>query len=61
MSTDEREAVRAIGPECIADMDTRIGIREGLPHRGGVDWNDLEFVKDGIALDEVNLVPSNHA
>ena len=44
MSTDEREAVRAIGPECIADMDTRIGIREGLPHRGGVDWNDLEFV-----------------
>ena len=61
MSTDEREAVRAIGPECIADMDTRIGIREGLPHRGGVDWNDLEFVKDGISLDEVNLVPSNHA
>ena len=61
MSTDEREAVRAIGPECIADMDTRIGIREGLPHRGGVDWNDLEFVKDGIALDEVNLVPENHA
>ena len=60
MSTDEREAVRAIGPECIADMDTRLGIREGLPHRGGVDWNDLEFVKDGIALDEVNLVPSNH-
>lgn len=60
MSTDEREAVRAIGPECIADMDTRIGIREGLPHRGGVDWNDLEFVKDGIALDEVNLVPENH-
>jgi hypothetical protein len=60
MSTDEREAVRAIGPECIADMDTRLGIREGLPHRGGVDWNDLEFVKDGIALDEVNLVPTNH-
>ena len=60
MSTDEREAVRAIGPECIADMDTRLGIREGLPHRGGVDWNDLEFVKDGIALDEVNLVPANH-
>ena len=27
MSTDEREAVRAIGPECIADMDTRLGIR----------------------------------
>lgn len=60
MSTDEREAVRAIGPECIADMDTRLGMREGLPHRGGVDWNDFEFVKDGIELDEVNLVPENH-
>jgi hypothetical protein len=60
MSTDEREAVRAIGPKCIADMDTRLGLREGIPHRGNVDWNDLEFVEDGIALDEVNLVPDNH-
>ena len=34
--------------------------REGLAHRGNVDWNDLEFVEDGIALDEVNLVPSGH-
>ncbi len=60
MSTDEREAVRAIGPKCIADMDTRLGLREGIPHRGNVDWNDFEFVEDGIALDEVNLVPDNH-
>ena len=61
MSTDEREAVRSIGPKCIADMETRLGIREGIAHRGSVDWNDLEFVEDGIALDEVNLVPSGHA
>ena len=60
ISTDEREAVRSIGPKCIADMETRLGIREGLPHRGNVDWNDLEFVEDGIALDEVNLVPTGH-
>ena len=60
MSTEEREAGRAIGHECMAEMDKGIGIREGLPHRGGVDWNDLEFVKEGIALDEVNLVPENH-
>ena len=60
ISTDEREAVRSIGPRCIADMETRLGIREGLAHRGNVDWNDLEFVEDGIALDEVNLVPSGH-
>ena len=45
ISTDEREAVREIGPKCIEDMDTRLGIREGIPHRGGVDWNDFEFVE----------------
>jgi hypothetical protein len=61
ISTDEREAVRSIGPQCIADMETRLGIREGISHRGGVDWNDLEFVEDGIALDEVNLVPEGHS
>ena len=61
MSTDEREAVRSIGQKCIADMETRLGIREGISHRGGVDWNDLEFVEDGIALDEVNLVPEGHS
>ena len=60
ISTDEREAVRQIGPRCIADMETRLGIREGPSHRGNVDWNDLEFVEDGIALDEVNLVPAGH-
>jgi len=60
ISTDEREAVRSIGPKCIADMETRLGIREGPSHRGNVDWNDLEFVEDGIALDEVNLVPEGH-
>lgn len=61
ISTDEREAVRSIGPKCIADMETRLGIREGIAHRGSVDWNDLEFVEDGIALDEVNLVPEGHS
>jgi hypothetical protein len=60
ISTDEREAVREIGPKCIADMYTRIGIREGIPHRGGVDWNDVEFVEEGIALDEVDLIPEGH-
>lgn len=61
LSTDEREAVREIGPKCIEDMDTRLGLREGIPHRGGVDWNDFEFVEEGIALDEVNLVPNGHS
>ena len=62
ISTDEREAVREIGPMCIADMETRLGMKEGMPHRtnSGVDWNDMEFVEDGIALDEVDLVAPNH-
>lgn len=60
ISTDERDAVRGIGPKCIGAMDTRIGMREGIPHSGGVDWNDFEFVEDGIGLDEVNLVPDGH-
>ena len=62
ISTDEREAVREIGPMCIEDMDTRLGLREGVPHRtnSGVAWNDMEFVEEGIALDEVDLVAPNH-
>ena len=60
ISTDERDAVREIGAKCIADMYTRIGIREGMPHRGGVDWNDVEFVEDGIGLEEVDLIPDGH-
>ena len=60
ISTDEREAVRNIGPKCIGVMDTRLGMREGIPHSGGVDWNDFEFVEEGIGLDEVNLVPEGH-
>jgi len=61
ISTDERDAVRSIGAKCIADMYTRIGIREGIPHRGGsVDWNNASFVEDGIGLAEVDLIPEGH-
>ena len=60
LSTDEREAVRQIGPDCIEDMVTKLGLREGMSHRGGVDWNDLEWYGDGIKLDENNLVPDDH-
>ena len=60
LSTDEREGVRSVGPKCVSDMTTRIGIREGQPHRGGVDWNELTWEEEGIALDEENLVPDDH-
>lgn len=60
LSTDEREAVREVGPDCVGDMTTRMGIREGVAHRGGVDWNDIEWNADGIKLDEIDLVPTGH-
>ena len=60
ISSDERDAVRAIGPKCIGAMDTRLGMREGIPHRGSPDWNNMSFVEDGIGLDESDLVPTNH-
>tara|TARA_B100000925_G_scaffold290459_1_gene275710 strand:+ start:1171 stop:3102 length:1932 start_codon:yes stop_codon:yes gene_type:complete len=60
ISTDERDAVRSIGAKCIADMYTRIGIREGVPHRDGVSWNNATFVEDGIGLEEIDLIPEGH-
>ena len=37
ISTDERDNVRDIGPMCISDMETRMGIKEGDTHRGEID------------------------
>ena len=60
ISTDERDNVRDIGPMCISDMETRMGIKEGDSHRGEIDWSNLSFVEDGIGLDEVDLIPQTH-
>ena len=60
ISTDEREAIRSIGPSCIADMDTRLTMTEGAPHSGEGTLNPFEFVESGINLNEVNLVPLDH-
>ena len=60
ISTDERDAVREIGAKCIADMYTRIGIKEGMAHRGGASWNNASFVEEGIGLEEVDLIPPTH-
>ena len=35
ISTDEREGVRAIASECVQYTLTRMGMRDGSPHRGG--------------------------
>jgi len=60
ISTDERDAIRSIGPSCIADMDTRLTMDEGAPHDGEGGTNRFQFVQEGIGLDEVNLVPLDH-
>ena len=60
ISTDERDAVRAVGPMCVADMETRLAITEGNLDRSSEDLNNLSFFEDGIALDEQNLIPENH-
>ena len=57
ISTDERDAVRAVGPMCVADMETRLAITEGNLDRSSEDLNNLSFFEDGIALDEQNLIP----
>ena len=60
LSTDEREGIKALGPTCIKDMDTRMGLKEGVPHRGEAAWNDFEFIEEGIELKEENLIPQGH-
>ncbi len=60
ISTDERDAVREFGPLCIEDMETRLGMNEKNLKDGEFGWNNFTFANDGIALDEVNIVPDNH-
>lgn len=60
ISTDERDAVRAIGPQCVSDMETRIAITEGFRSRDSRDLNNVSFYEDGIALDEENLIPEQN-
>ncbi|PXF18609.1 MAG: hypothetical protein CXX73_03920 [Methanobacteriota archaeon] len=56
MSTDEREGVRAIASECVEHTLTRIGIRGGSPHRGGVgtSWKNTTWTEDQVTVEEWN-------
>ncbi len=62
-STDEREFFRALASECIEHTLTRIGIRDGPAHRGGVgiDWKNTTWQEDGVQIEEWNIVPSLHS
>ena len=63
LSTDERDAVMSIAADCIEHTITRIGIRDGPAHRGGVgvDWKNTTWEGDSILVNEVNGVPSKHS
>ena len=63
ISTDEREGVRAIASECVQYTLTRIGMRDGSPHRGGegTDWKNTSWTEDEVLVEEWNLVPPRHS
>ena len=63
ISTDEREFFRALASECIEHTLTRIGIRDGASHRGGVgvDWKNSSWEEDGVDIQEFNIVPVRHS
>ena len=63
VSTDEREVFRALASECIEYTLTRIGIRDGPPHRGGVgvDWKNTTWEEDGVVIEELHIIPPRHS
>ena len=62
-STDEREFFRALASQCIEHTLTRIGLRDGPAHRGGVgiDWKNTSWEEDGVMIEEFNIVPPRHS
>jgi len=62
LSTDEKDGVEAVGKDCVAQTYTRIGFRGGPSHRGGpgVNWNNATWIKEGMTLEETNLIPEGH-
>ena len=63
LSTDEVGSVIMIAADCLQYSITRIGIRDGAPHRGGtgVDWQNTTWQNDGMSIGEFNGVPSRHS
>jgi hypothetical protein len=63
LSTDEVGAVILIAADCLQYSLTRIGIRDGSAHRGGVgvDWKNTTWQNDGMNIAEYNGVPPRHA
>ena len=60
ISTDEREGVRAIASECVQYTFTRMGMRDGSPHRGGdgTDWKNTSWTEDEVLVEDCLLYTS---
>ena len=63
LSTDEIEAMVSIAADCLEYSITRIGIRDGSPHRGGVgvDWMNTTWENDQTNIGHFNGVPDRHS
>lgn len=63
LSSDEIEAMVSIAADCLEYSITRIGIRDGSPHRGGVgvDWMNTSWESDQTNIGHFNGVPERHS
>ena len=63
LSTDEIDAMVSIAADCLEYSITRIGIRDGAPHRGGqgVSWMNTTWENDQTNIGHFNGVPSRHS
>ena len=63
LSSDEIDAMVSIAADCLEYSITRIGIRDGAPHRGGtgVSWMNTTWEDDQTNIGHYNGVPSRHS
>ena len=63
LSTDEIDAMVSIAADCLEYSITRIGIRDGAPHRGGtgVSWMNTTWEDDQTNIGHFNGVPPRHS
>jgi len=63
LSTDEIDVMVSIAADCLEYSITRIGIRDGSPHRGGegVSWMNTTWEEDQTNIGHFNGVPTRHA
>jgi hypothetical protein len=63
LSTDEIDVMVSIAADCLEYSITRIGIRDGAPHRGGegVSWMNTTWEEHQTNIGHFNGVPTRHS